>query len=250
MGLQRPTRRPILRPARRPARRPTRLHVRRPESRWSRLPARRRARHRTRRQVRRQTRVGFGPTHDAARAVGPDPRPAVELGSGLGAGLATELDAPVEALLEVEPGAVVHLRRAGLEVAMMEPVRTGLALGLLRQPEELQRRAPRPLDEGNAHPVIPHVEEADLGGGPCKLDSDPDRVGAVAQGGDVDHRHLAGVDRFGSRSQGHGRLSDGSGSAAGPRTPPGWFGIRRRATDASRMVRDPRGRRECTPMKR
>ena len=121
---------------------------------------------------------------------------------------AVELDAPVEALLEVEPGIVVHLRRARLEVAVVKPVGARLALVLLRHPEELEPDAARPLDHGVVHTVVPHVEESDLGSGPSERGTDSGGIGAVAKGGDVDNRNFAGVYWFRSRSLDHDRFSE------------------------------------------
>ena len=67
-----------------------------------------------------------------------------------------------------------------LEVAVVEPVRTGFAPGVLRQPEELQRRAACPLDDRGVHPVVPHVEEAGLGGGPGERGAPFAEAGAAA----------------------------------------------------------------------
>ena len=124
------------------------------------------------------------------------------------AAVTVELDAPVEALLQIEPGVVVHLRRARLEVAVVEPVGARLALGLVRHPEKIEAGAARPLEQRGIHPVIPDVEEADLGGGPGERSSDADRIGTVAQWGDVDNGYFAGVDGFGSGMRGHRWTSD------------------------------------------
>ena len=68
-----------------------------------------------------------------------------------------------------------------------------------RQPEELEPRAARRFDGRGVHPVVADVEEAHLGSGPGERGADPARIAAVAQGPDIDHRHLVGGERFGSR---------------------------------------------------
>ena len=90
---------------------------------------------------------------------------------------------------------------------MVELVRGRLALGRLRQPEELQRGVPRPLHEHGIHPVIPDVEEADLGRGPGERGPDSGRIRSVAQGGNVDHGNFASVNWFNLSSGRHGWIS-------------------------------------------
>ena len=72
------------------------------------------------------------------------------------------------------------------------------------------RRAPSMV--AASHPVVPDVEKPHLGRGPGKLGADPARVAAVAQGPDVDHRHLVEADGFGARMGGHGRAARRAGS--------------------------------------
>ena len=98
---------------------------------------------------------------------------------------------------------------------MVGRVGGGRPLGLFGQPEEFERHLSRTLHDSRIHPVVPDVQEADLGSGPGKLDPDPGRIGTVSQGGDVDDRDFAGVDWFGSRRGGHGRNSSVFGVGTG-----------------------------------
>ena len=87
---------------------------------------------------------------------------------------------------------------------MVELVGARLALGLVRQPEEVEPGLPGPLHERSIHAVVPDVEESDLGRGPRERGTDPGGIGAVTQGGNVDHRNLAGIDESGARANSHG----------------------------------------------
>ena len=90
---------------------------------------------------------------------------------------------------------------------MVEPVRARRVLGRGRQPEEIEPCATRPFDGCGVHPVVPDVEEPHFGGGPGELGTDPGRIAAVAQGSDIDHRHLVGGERLGPRARGHFRTA-------------------------------------------